>query len=84
MNLIIEDAFNKLNEKDGDITESLEYIIYSITQYELFDVVKLKALDLCMDMYGDLGKLMREINENQDQLWKNLAERALYLCKHEE
>lgn len=73
MNMVIEEAFTKLNEKEGDITESLEYIIYSITQYELFDIIKTRALNICLDIYGELGKFMREITENQDNLWKSIT-----------
>ena len=37
-----------------------------------------------MDIYGELGKFMREIDDNQDILWKSITERALHLCKYEE
>ena len=36
-----------------------------------------------MDIYGELGKFMRDINDYQDQLWKSMTEQSLKLCRYE-
>ena len=36
-----------------------------------------------MDIYGDLGKFIKEISQIQDSLFKNIAEQSLILSKYE-
>lgn len=56
-----------------EITQNLERIIESITRYELYDGLKNRALNVCMDIFGDLGKFMKEMNETQERIFKDLA-----------
>lgn len=73
MDSIISESFSKLNQKEGVITESLEFLHFSITRYEIFDLIKNRIINICIDSYGDLGKFLRKVNEYQDEIFKSLT-----------
>ena len=46
-------------KKDEDITENLELILYHLADFEMNGVVKDRALNVTIDIYGDLGKVIK-------------------------
>ena len=58
-------------------------MIESITKYELFDNPKSRALNVCMDIYGDVGKFLKDMDDEQEGIFKDLAEQALKLTRVE-
>lgn len=36
-----------------------------------------------MDIYGEVGKFLRDVNDDQDKIWKSVVEKSLNLCRFE-
>ena len=43
------------------------------TKYEVYELVKIRTLNLCMDIYSDLGKFMKSIFDEEEKLFKLIA-----------
>ena len=83
----MDDAMQKAHpreDEEGSITENLEFLFYCLTEFEMYDLVKSRALNVCIDIYGDLGKMLKELSDHQDKIFKNVFEISLKLVKYEE
>lgn len=40
------------------------------TKFSMYDLLKTRALDICMDIYSDLGRFIKNIFEEEDTLFK--------------
>lgn len=56
---IISESLNKIESCGEDVTESLELIVASLTKFELYDNLKMRTLNICYDIYGDLGRFIK-------------------------
>ena len=50
----------------------------------MYEIIKNKAINICMDIYGDLGKFIYDISNYQDSIMKNLFDISLRLIRFEE
>jgi hypothetical protein len=64
-------------------TESLESIMLFTTKFEMFELLKTRAMNICMDIYADLGKMLKQILDEEDRLFKYVAELTLSLARME-
>jgi hypothetical protein len=46
------------------------------TKFDMFEMLKTRAVNICMDIYSDVGKLLKSILDEQERLFKHVA------CKH--
>ena len=53
------------------------------TKFEMYELLKVRGVNLCMDIYNDLGKFLRAILEEEDKLFKMSSELALSLARAE-
>lgn len=44
-----------------------------ITKFDMFELLKIRSLNICMDIYSDVGKLLKAIMEEEDRLFKQVA-----------
>lgn len=65
-------------------------LMLAMTKHEMYDILKARTINLCTDIYGDLGKCIKTILEEQDHIFKTLAcnynlnlEQSLKLCHME-
>jgi hypothetical protein len=49
----------------------------------MFEQIKQRALNICMDIYSDLGKFLKKILEEQDNLFQAVSEQTLSLARLE-
>ena len=54
-----------------------------MTKFDMFELLKTRAMNICMDIYGDLGKMLKQILEEEDRLFKYVAELTLSLARME-
>lgn len=45
----------------------------------MYEIIKNKAINICMDIYGDLGKFIYDVSNYQDSIMKNLFDTSLRL-----
>lgn len=50
----------------------------------MYEIIKNKAINICMDIYGDLGKFIYDVSNYQDSIMKNLFDISLRLIRFEE
>ena len=55
----------------------------SMAKYEMFDQIQVKAINLCQDIYHDLGDYMLNLYNQQMELFKSLSEQSLNLTRLE-
>lgn len=44
-----------------------------ITKFDMLEMIKVRCLNLCMDIYNDLGKFLKTVLDDQDRLFKLLS-----------
>jgi len=54
-------------------TESLENIMLYTTKFEMYEILKARCLNICMDIYSDVGRFLKSVLEDEDKLFKNVA-----------
>lgn len=52
-----------------------------MARYEMFDQLIVKALNLCQDIYSDLGDFIFKLYQQQGELFKSLTEQSLNLTR---
>lgn len=40
------------------------------TKFDMFELIKVRCLNLCMDIYSDVGKFLKSVLDDQDRLFK--------------
>ena len=40
------------------------------TKFDMFEMLKVRCLNLCMDIYSDVGKFLKTVFDDQDKLFK--------------
>ena len=48
-----------------------------MTKYQLYSNLKNRALNICVDIYGDLGKFIVNISQIKDQIFKDMSSKSL-------
>ena len=76
---ISAECMSKLTNNRDRATESLENIMLYITKFDMFELLKVRAVNICMDIYSDLGKMLKSILDEQDRLFKNTAGKVEYI-----
>lgn len=75
--VISSDCLAKLSSSKERATESLEKVMLYLTKFDMFEVLKMKTLNLAYDIQNDLGKFLRLVLEDQDRLFKAVAGNSL-------
>lgn len=44
-----------------------------MTKFDMFELLKVRAINICMDIYSDIGKLLKYILDEQDRLFKQVS-----------
>ena len=44
-----------------------------ITKFDMFELLKIRTINICMDIYSDLGKLLKHILDEEERLFKHVA-----------
>ena len=52
-----------------------------ITKFDMYEILKVRCVNLCMDIYADLGKFLKNVLEDQDRLFK-LTACMIFLMKN--
>ena len=52
-----------------------------ITKFDMYEMLKVRCVNLCMDIYADLGKFLKNVLEDQDRLFK-LTACMIFLMKN--
>lgn len=60
---IARECLDKLNMSKEKATESLEFIMLYMTKFDMYDLLKTRALNICQDIYSDVGKLVKNVLE---------------------
>ena len=47
------------------------------TKFDMFELIKVRCLNLCMDIYSDVGKFLKSVLDDQDRLFKLVSCKAL-------
>lgn len=63
----------KLTMSKERATESLENIMLYTTKFEMYEILKARCLNICMDIYSDVGRFLKSVLEDEDKLFKNVA-----------
>jgi hypothetical protein len=79
VNEIIAGSMRKIKEKDGDVMPGLEELYFIKTKYEIYELIRTQCLDVGMDYYAGLGKLMKEVSDIQNNLFDATIKEALKL-----
>lgn len=40
------------------------------TKFDMFEMIKARCLNLCQDVYSDVGKFLKAVLDDQDRLFK--------------
>ena len=54
-------------------TESLELLMLNMTKFDMYEMLKARSLNLCMDIFSDVGKFVKLVFEKQDKLFKQVS-----------
>ena len=44
-------------------TESLELLMLNMTKFDMYEMLKARSLNLCMDIFSDVGKFVKLVFE---------------------
>lgn len=44
-------------------------MLYS-TKFDMYEMLKIRCINLCQDIYSDVGKFLKSVLDNQDRLFK--------------
>lgn len=47
------------------------------TKFDMFELIKVRCLNLCMDIYSDVGKFLKAVLDDQDRLFKLVSCKSL-------
>jgi hypothetical protein len=39
----------------------------------MYELLKARCLNICMDIYGDVGRFLKSVMEDEDRLFKGVA-----------
>ena len=67
------ECLNKLSMNKDRATETLESIMLYLTKFNMFELLKVRAVNICMDIYADLGKSLKNILDEEESLFKNIS-----------
>ena len=62
-------------------TESLESIMVYMTKFDMYELLKIRTVNICMDIYSDLGKMLKSILEEEDRLFKYVAGIVIFMVE---
>lgn len=58
---ISRECLDKLNKNKEKATETLENIMLYSTKFDMFELIKARCLNLCQDIYSDVGKFLKAV-----------------------
>jgi|JI6StandDraft_1071083.scaffolds.fasta_scaffold1794601_1 hypothetical protein len=42
-------------------TDSFEMIMLYTTKFDMYELLKVRAVNICMDIYSDIGKMLKNV-----------------------
>lgn len=44
-----------------------------MTKFDMYEMLKIRCLNICMDIYSDVGKFLKTVMDDQDKLFKHVS-----------
>jgi len=52
-----------------------------MTKFDMYEMLKIRCLNICMDIYSDVGKFLKTVMDDQDKLFKHVS--GINICNLE-
>ena len=49
------------------------------TKFYMFELLKIRCINICQDIYSDVGKFLKSVLDDQDRLFKSVSGRKRFI-----